>query len=272
MFVEAKSKNELAAAVKTARESEIPYFILGTGANILVGDKGFRGLVIHNRADKFRFEGNCLIAESGAVVGDLIEACVKRGFSGLEHFVGIPSSVGGAIWQNLHFLAPDRKSTLYIEPLIESAEVLDESLKTKTVDRRYFQMGYDDSILHHKPITVLEVTFELKPSDQEGMKKQMEKNLNWRSRRQPQLWEFASCGSVFKKIEGIGAGRLIDEAGLKRERVGDAMISGRHANTIINLGRASAADVRALIKLAQDKVKAHSGYELEPEIGFVGEF
>ncbi len=270
-FVEVKSKTELAAAIKAAKEEDTNYFLLGSGANILVGDKGFRGLVIHNQADNFRFEGQDLIAESGAIAADLIEASMEKRLSGLEHFAGIPSSVGGAIWQNLHFLSPDRKSTLYIESIIKSAEVLEDN-EVKTVDPEYFKFGYDDSILHHKPVTVLEVTFSLQPGDEEAMRSQIKKNLAWRERRQPQLYEFASCGSVFKKIEGVGAGRLIDEAGLKRARIGDAMISGRHANTIINLGHAKASDVMALIDLAKKTVKEETGHQLETEIGFIGEF
>ncbi len=271
-FVTAENQDELAEAVRCARENSIPYFVLGTGANLLIGDNGFRGVVVHNQAADFEFQDNYLKSESGSVVADLIETSVENGLSGLEHFVGIPSSVGGALWQNLHFLAPDREQTLYIESLLESARILDQENTIRDVDVDFFQFGYDESILRHEPIIVLEATFRLEPGNPEDMRAQMEANMQWRRARQPQLDEYRSCGSVFKKIAGVGAGRLIEEAGLKGRVVGNAQISPKHANYIVNLGGAAAADVCDLIRLVQDSVRQTSGYELEPEISFMGEF
>lgn len=271
-FYTANSKEELTRAIEMSKEEKIPFFILGTGANILVGDKGFRGLVIHNKAQGFRFENNLLIAESGAIIENLITASLKKNLSGLEHFAGIPSSVGGAIRQNLHFLSPDRKDTLFIESIVKEALVLEDCVEKK-VGGKYFQFGYDDSILHHnKDIFVLEIVFELENKDKKLIKHQISENLAWRNEKQPQLWEFPSCGSVFKKIEGVGAGRLIDKCGLKGKQIGGAMVSPKHANYIVNIGEASAQDVRKLITLVQEKVLEDSGYRLEPEIGFIGEF
>ncbi|PSO43002.1 UDP-N-acetylenolpyruvoylglucosamine reductase [Candidatus Saccharibacteria bacterium QS_5_54_17] len=271
-FVEAHSLDELADAVRQAKETGMPYFVLGTGANLLIGDGGFRGLVIHNRAESFEFNGNKLRSDSGAVIADLINASLDKKLSGLEHFVGIPSSVGGALWQNLHFLAPDRQSTLFIETVLSSARILDENLQIHEVAAEFFQFGYDESILRHKPIIVLEATFQLTLANSEDIQKQMYANMQWRRQRQPQLDEFPSCGSVFKKISGVGAGRLIEEAGLKGHRIGDAQISDKHANYIVNLGSAKAADVCGLLRLVQDSVSDNSGYGLEPEISFMGEF
>jgi len=270
-FLTVKSKKDLLDAVSYARNENTPFLILGTGANILVGDKGFRGLVIHNQASNFRFDKNILIAESGATVGDLVEASLGKGLSGLEHFIGIPSSVGGAIRQNLHFLSPDRKETLFIESIIENGLVL-EGGDEKTVSREYFQFGYDDSILHHKDVIVLEMAFKLFPKDKRLIQEQIDANLKWRQKKQPQLSEFPSCGSVFKKIEGIGAGRLIEKAGLKGVKIGGAQVSEKHANYLVNLGNATAEDVRALIRFIQERVQKETGHLLEPEIGFIGEF
>lgn len=271
-FISVKTKEELVTAIRAAKTENLPYFILGCGANILVRDKGIRGLVIHNEAKNVIFESNYkLIAESGAIVADLIEETRDRGWSGLEHFVGIPSTVGGAMWQNLHFLNPERTDTLYIASLVDSAEILDRNQSITTVNADFFQFGYDDSILHHQSVVVLSVSFTLTPKDPAEIQKQMDENMHWRREKQPQLDEYPSCGSVFKKIEGVGAGRLIDRAGLKGTRIGNAMISEKHANYIINLGNASAADVIDLIKLAQLEVKRKSGYELEPEISIIGE-
>ena len=271
-FVEVATAAELTAAVQAARNEALPYFLLGSGANILIGDKGFRGLVIHNRARAYEFEGDRLTAESGLTVAELLAATTERGLSGLEHFVGIPSSLGGAIWQNLHFLAPNRQSTVFIESLVAGAVILDETGQTGEVDRNFFQFGYDTSILHRRPLVVLAVTLNLVPKDPKDITAQAEANLAWRRQKQPQLDEFASCGSVFQKIEGVGAGRLIEQAGLKGRRVGQIEVSTKHANYLVNRGGGKASDVRALIELIQKEVEATSGYKLKPEIGFVGEF
>lgn len=271
-FVVVKSKGELVNAVIKARKNNILYFILGTGANILVGDKGFRGLVIKNEAKNSEIKNNYLIAESGAVIADLIDFTKKKELSGLEHFAGIPSTVGGAIWQNLHFLSRDRKSTIFIESIVESAEILDENNNIQKVNKDFFKFGYDYSILHDKKILITEVTFKLDPSTKNTIQKQIEENLKWRNEKQPQLHEFPSCGSVFKRIEGVGAGRLIEQVGLKRCQIGDIMVSEKHANFLVNTGNGRASDVISLINIIQNKVKKELGYNLETEISFVGEF
>lgn len=271
-FISVHSSDELITAVKAAKIENVPYFILGSGANILIRDKGIRGLVIHNRSQHVEIRPhNKLWAESGAIISDLIQMTRDHGLSGLEHYVGIPSTVGGAMWQNLHFLSPDRTETVYVASIVDEAEILDSQLERKTVNAAYFQFGYDDSILHHASVIVLSVTFKLTPKDREAIQKQMDENMAWRISKQPQLDEYPSCGSVFKKIEGVGAGRLIEKAGLKGTRIGNAMISEKHANYIVNLGDATAHDVIDLIKLAQLEVKRQLGYEIEPEITIVGD-
>jgi UDP-N-acetylmuramate dehydrogenase len=277
LFYEPTTADELAAAIQAARGHGVPWFLLGTGANILVGDRGFRGLVIRNRARHMEVRDDRVWAESGAVVyPDLIELAVSSGLSGLEHYVGIPSTVGGALWQNLHFLspAPARERTMFIAEVTHSAEILAEDGGRRTVGVDYFEFGYDDSILHHRPDVVLAATFQLRPDgtgDVERLRRVMEENLQWRRERHPPLDTEPSAGSIFKKIEGIGAGRLIDECGLKGTRIGGAMVTPRHANILINTGGATAADVHALIAYIQDVVERRTGYRLEPEIGFVGE-
>lgn len=279
-FYEPETADELARAVLAAREHRVPYFLLGMGANILIGDRGFRGLVIRNRARHMKvLPDDKVWAESGTVVyPELIELAVSNGLSGLEHYVGIPSTVGGALWQNLHFLAPApaRERTMFIEEVTHCAEILTEDGERRTVGVDYFEFGYDDSILHHRRDIVLGATFQLKRDDQLRMRRIMEENLRWRSERHPPLESEPSAGSIFKKIAGIGAGRLIDECGLKGCRVGGAMVTHRHANILINVlgleGGATAADVRALIAHIQEVVERRTGHRLEPEIAFVGEF
>lgn len=275
VLYDATSADALATAVATARRLGMPWFVLGLGANILVGDRGFRGLVIRNVARRVEFQADGIVrAESGMVVADLIPAAVDRGLSGLEHYVGIPSTVGGAVWQNLHFLspAPARERTMFIAEVVHGVELIDPHGVRRTVDREGMRFGYDTSLLHQPGHVALSAIFQLQAGDPATMRRVMEENLTWRGARHPRLETHPSAGSIFKKIEGVGAGRLIDECGLKGFRMGGAQIFSQHANIIVNVGGATAADVRALIRHVQETVAGRFNQHLEPEIGLIGEF
>ncbi len=272
LFVEVHTIDELIHALLEARRGDIPFFLLGCGANILVTDKGFRGMVIRNLANKVAFsDGGKVVAESGVVVADIIGQCCNRGLSGFEHFVGIPSTIGGAMWQNLHFLSPDRQRTVFIEEIVQASRIFTEDGQFCTVGVDYFQFGYDKSILQKRKDIVLDVTFQLSPGRKEEIREVMDANFAWRNAKQPQLEEYPSCGSVFKKIKDTGAGRLIEQAGLKGTRIGGAEISRKHANFIVNTGNARAADILQLIQYVQEEVKRKLGCTLETEITVVGE-
>jgi UDP-N-acetylmuramate dehydrogenase len=276
LMFRALTPDELAQAVLAARELEMPFFLLGLGANILVGDGGFRGLVIKNDVQTIDWLDDTRVkAGSGVkIYHDLIQMTVARGLGGLQHYVGIPSTVGGAVWQNLHFLSPppERERTMFIEEVVEGATILSEEGEVREVGLDYFQFGYDYSILHDRKDVVLDVTFRLEPTDRQVMRDTIRENLMWRDDRHPDLWLYPSAGSIFQKLEGVGAGRLIDQCGLKGHVLGNAQIFPKHANIMVNLGGATSADVRALIDLAQTTVKRELGYELKTEIGMVGEF
>jgi len=277
LYVEVSRADELVKAVTAARALNLPYFLLGLGANVLFGDAGFRGLVICNKANHFEIhpETGIVQSESGTVIyPDLIEAAMESRLSGLEHFAGIPSTVGGALWQNLHFLSPppERDRTLFIGEILSEARVLTEEGNLLTVDADYFQFEYDYSILHVRRDIVLSATFQLAAGDPESMSQIVEANLAWRRERHPPLDSEPSAGSIFKKVENIGAGRLIDSCGLKGTRVGGAVVTHRHANIIINAGGATAEDVCTLIDYIQETVEKETGYHLEPEIVFAGAF
>ena len=278
LFFRARTPDDLALAVTAAREEHIPFLLLGKGANILVGDRGVRGLVIRSEVGGVQALDDRRV-RSGAGVEiwmELIDATVSLGLGGLHHYVGIPSTVGGAVWQNLHFLspAPQRERTCFIAEVVDGAEILTEEGERKRVGLDYFKFGYDYSILHDRADVVLTVDFKLDPTPEPELRTVMRENLEWRDARHPDLGLYPSAGSIFRKIEGIGAGRLIDQCGLKGHvhESGRAMIFHNHANIIVNLGGARAADVRALIELAQTTVKRELGYELVPEIGLIGEF
>ena len=205
---------------------------------------------------------------------DLINATVAHGLGGIHHFVGIPSTVGGAVWQNLHFLspAPERERTVFWDEVMEGATILTPEGEVRRVTTDYFQFGYDYSVIHETGDLVMDVALRLHPTPVAELRRVMRENLAWRNERHPDLWLYPCVGSIFKKIEGIGAGRLIDECGLKGHVRGAAEIFHKHANIIVNLGGATATEVVALIELARSTVLRETGYELETEIDFVGEF
>ena len=271
---DAISGDDLANAVTAARAAGVPWMVLGLGANILVGDRGVRGLVIRNVSGLTSFVGEQVSADCGVIVGRLIDDCVERGLSGFEHYVGIPSTVGGALWQNLHFLspAPARDRTMFLAEIVESVDLLLPDGSRTRVDGPAMQFGYDTSRLHHSGEVALSATFRLTPRARSDIERVKQENLHWRATRHPPLDRAPSAGSIFKKIAGVGAGRLIEQCGLKGFRIGGAQVSDLHANIIVNVGEASAADVRAVILHVQKEVSARFAQTLEPEIGFVGEF
>lgn len=277
-FVIVSTRDEIVEAIEWAKDSslhsgrQLPFFLLGTGANILVGDKGYRGLVIKNEAKQTILAQSLLTVESGATIADIIQFTLEKGLSGFEHFAGIPSSIGGALWQNLHFLSADRSRTFYIEELVTAADLYTEEGEHKTVGKDYFQFGYDESILHKRHDIVLSATFTLTPEDSKIIEKKIAANIEWRSEKHPTGAVGRSAGSVFKKIDGFGAGRLIEQVGLKGKQIGGAKISDQHANFILNEHGASAVDVRSLIDLVQQKVQHELGLTMQTEISFVGDF
>lgn len=278
LLYRARTPDELARAISTARRLAVPWFLLGRGANILVGDRGYRGLVIRSEVGGVEMLDDHVVRAGAGVetFPELIETTVSGGLGGLHHYVGIPSTVGGALWQNLHFLspAPERSRTCFLAEVIAGAEVLTEEGERRRVGVDYFQFGYDQSILHDRADVVLTADFRLEPTPVAELRRVMRENLRWRDDRHPDLWLYPSVGSIFRKIEGVGAGRLIDECGLKGyvHESGRAGIFHKHANIVVNLGGATASDVRDLVDLARNTVLRETGQELVPEIRFVGEF
>jgi UDP-N-acetylmuramate dehydrogenase len=274
VLLRARTPDQLAHAVGLGRELGVATTLVGRGANILVGDQGIPGIVIRNEVQGVEFLDEVTVRAGAGVetFPDLIVETVARGLGGLHHYVGIPSTVGGALWQNLHFLSPDRSRTCFIEEVLLGAEIFTQEGERRRVDADYFAFGYDDSVLHHRDDIVLSADFRLTPAPLEELRSVMRANLEWRDDRHPDLWLYPSAGSIFQKIEGVGAGRLIDEVGLKGHVLGAAGIFHKHANIIVNLGGARATEVRGLMELAQETVSRELGYDLVPEIGLVGDF
>jgi len=273
----AESADQLAEMVRTAWRFGVKTFVMGSGSNILVSDAGIRGLVIVNRAQglEFREAGDLMTlrAESGALFATLGRQCVQRGWAGLEWAVGIPGTVGGAIYGNAGAHGGETGRHLRM------AEILQPDGMVRTWTRDDLAFGYRSSALkrHGADQTngrvptsiILAAEFAATRADPQVLQLRADELLARRKRTQP---PGASMGSVFKNPPGDHAGRLLEAAGLKNTGIGNAEISGHHANFIINLGNARASDVFALIHLAHEAVKEKFGIDLELEVELVGEW
>lgn len=277
-FTVAKNGDELAGAVLAAEKLGMPWFILGGGSNILVGDLGVRGLVIKNEARKITVNGEQLTAESGTLLSQLGLFAINHGLAGLEQFMSVPGTLGGAIFNNSHY-RPEKNE--FIGNLVEEAEIFGgrrrEGLEgtggkeaRRIVKREWFRFGYDYSRLQDEPGVVLRVKFRLQKESPEALRERSLGLLKQRNQHQP--IGSPSCGCMFKNPNGVSAGKLIDEAGLKGIKAGGISVSRTHANFMVNDGTGKATDVLELMNRVKTRVKEFYGIDLEPEIFMVGEF
>ncbi len=267
VLITANSADELCETMSLIWKSNADYFILGGGSNVLISDKGIRGITILNRAKAARFEtkGQPKVwAESGVVLSNLANRCASKGLSGLEWGATVPGTIGGAVYGNAGAFGGDLAGNLVW------AELLTESGREKwTVVKMSY--GYRTSILklHEIKAIVLSAELTLKNATKEEVPVKIEEFSKRRKTTQP---PGASMGSMFKNPPGDFAGRLIEAAGLKGTRIGKAEISPVHGNFFINHGKTDANDIRALIELARKTVKDKFGIELELEIELTGEW
>jgi UDP-N-acetylmuramate dehydrogenase len=261
------SADELAQMVEQLWALNAPFTMLGGGSNMLVSDAGVRGVVVLNKSRNVVFDDSApsVWAESGANFGAVARQAGRKNFSGLEWAAGIPGTVGGAVVGNAGAHGGDVAEDLIL------AEVLHHTKGRETWSVQDFAYQYRSSILKREPgqAVVLAASFRLRHSEPEPIKEKMDEFLAFRRRTQP---PGASMGSMFKNPTGDYAGRLIEAAGLKGARIGDAGISDLHANFFINYGGATANQVLELIRSAQDTVKSQFGVPLELEIELVGDW
>ncbi len=259
------SAAELASAVEKLWELEIEFRLLGGGSNVLVADRGISGVVILNQAKEVKFAERHAWAESGASIGSIARRAVEKGLSGLEWAATVPGTVGGAIVGNAGAHGGDTASSL------DHAEVLHRHDGRGAWDVERLEFDYRSSWLKRNPgqAIVLAGRFDLEPSDPASVRSTVEEYVEYRQQTQP---TGASIGSMFKNPEGDHAGRLIEAAGLKGKRRGDAEISSKHANFFVNHGGATSADVYALIELAQQRVAEKFDVELELEVELLGDW
>ena len=298
-FFEAKNKEDLIKAISLAKKFKLPFFILGGGSNLLVSDKGFKGLVIKIQNTKYKIQNTKIMAEVGVMLGELVNVSAKTGLSGLEWAVGIPGTVGGAIHGNAGAFGKSMKN------VVKEVEVFDLSNeKIKTFKNKDCQFDYRESIFKkNKNLIILSTKLKLKKEKKSKIERKMREYLNYR--KENQHLNLPSAGSVFKNYELrlqpahhppeksgpiknyelvkefpelrefnkknlIPAAWLIEKCGLKGKKIGGAKISEKHANFIVNLGEAKAEDVKKLINLAKKKVKNKFSITLEEEIQFLG--
>lgn len=262
-----ETKEEVREGIAFAKEKGLPWLVIGKGSNLLVSDEGYFGVVIEigkgmEKIDvEFTESGGRICAQAGVGLGMLAAAAAKASLTGLEFASGIPGTLGGAVTMNAGAYGGE------IKDVIVSATVIDKSGKERALDREQLLLGYRSSIVQKEGYLVLGAEFELQKGDEEAILEKM-RELNGR-RRDKQPLEYPSAGSTFKRPEGFFAGKLIQDAGLRGFRVGDAQVSEKHCGFVINRGNATAADVRRLIEEVQRRVEEHSGIWLEPEVKII---
>jgi UDP-N-acetylmuramate dehydrogenase len=265
LFATVHNLFELRALVRFARSRAIPHLILGRGSDVVISDRGVRGLVIQDRAEGSRVDGSTYTADAGVPMARAATETQKAGLTGLEFGLAIPGTVGGAVWANAGAHESDMARVL------ESARVLDVDGRESIIPAAELGLAYRDSRFKHaREELVLDATFRLEPADPDVIKDRLDEIRRWRQAHQP--LGLPSAGSVFRNPEGDSAGRLIEAAGLKGTRIGGATVSEKHANFIVNDQKGTAADVRRLGDTVRDAVAASAGVELVYEIEFVGDW
>ena len=266
VFVMPGNLEEVQRILEICRTEDLPYFILGNGSNLLVGDGGFRGVVlqIFKKMNDVRVEGERVTAQAGVLLSKVASAAYNASLTGLEFAAGIPGTLGGAVRMNAGAYGGEMKQVL------ESAVVLTQEGELLTIPVEELGLAYRTSVVEKKDYVVVEATLRLKKGDQAAIREVMDDLKQRRVTKQP--LEFGSAGSTFKRPEGYFAGKLIEDAGLRGFRIGDAQVSEKHCGFVINRGNATAAQVCELMQEVVKKVKETSGVTLEPEVKRIGEF
>ena len=261
-----EQEEELIKLIPYLNQIEQNYFILGNGSNLLVGDKGYRGIIIKlgEGMNRITVEENCIRAQAGALLSQVAAAARDAGLSGLEFAAGIPGSVGGGVVMNAGAYDSEMKQ------ITESVKVMDKEGKILILDNDTMEFGYRTSIIKNRPFIVLEVILRMHPGVKEEIQETMDELMEKRRSKQP--LNYPSAGSTFKRPEGYFAGKLIMDAGMRGYRIGGAQVSNKHCGFVVNMGNASAADVKEVIEEVQERVKERFHVSLEPEVIFLGDF
>lgn len=265
-YVLPQCRSEIMALVRLLREAGEPYYILGNGSNLLVGDQGYRGVIlqIFKNYNKITVEGQEICIQAGALLSKIAKIALDHELSGFEFAAGIPGTMGGAVVMNAGAYGGEMKDVL------REAVVLTRQGEILTLTGPELELGYRTSAVMKKDYIVLEARIALRKSSAEAIRTRMEELKERRTAKQP--LEYPSAGSTFKRPAGQFAGKLIMDAGLKGFSVGGAKVSEKHCGFVINSGGATAADVRELMDKVIRRVAEKFEVTLEPEVKMLGEF
>lgn len=275
-LADVRGRDALVGALRIARIAGVPVTLLGGGSNVLVGDKGVRGLVVRVRGGAIeRCAADIVRAEAGVTINEVVRWTITRGLSGLEAWAGTPGTVGGAIFGNAHF------DGRLIGELLVNAELVTLDGQLTRVPASDMEFGYDDSRLRRTGETLVSAEFRVTPDGSPmELRRVARRSLAFRKRTQP--LDTPSAGCIFQNPDpardaipaGVpaSAGALIDRAGLKGRSIGGACVSATHGNFIVNTGSATATEIRDLVRLCRDEVERRFGIRLREEIVYVGEF
>ena len=265
VFVNASSSEEIVSVISYCLEHHIPYMCMGNGSNMLVSDKGIRGVVISigSNMSEVQVVDNMIYAEAGALMSKIASAALGAELSGFETLSGIPGTVGGGIYMNAGAYGGEIKSVL------KNVTFISKNNDIVTMDTDQLELGYRHSIFETNGGIIVKCCLELKKGNKNEISAAMKEYSTRRNEKQP--LSMPSAGSTFKRPEGHFAGKLIQDAGLMGFSIGGAQISTKHAGFIVNTGNATAADVLALIEHVRKTVFAQSGIMLEPEVRLIGE-
>ncbi len=265
-YVTPHSGEEATQVIKACREWKLPFYILGNGSNLLVSDKGFRGVIIQmfKNYSEVSVDGVCVTARAGALLSKIAKTALENNLTGLEFAAGIPGTLGGAVVMNAGAYGGEMKDVL------EEVGVLSGEGEILRLKREELDLGYRTSVIARKGYIVLEAKMRLQEGKREAIASRMEKLKEKRVSKQP--LELPSAGSTFKRPEGNFAGKLIMEAGLRGFSVGDAQVSEKHCGFVVNKGGATALQVRELMQEVIRRVEETSGVTLEPEVKMLGEW
>lgn len=263
-FVRPK-RQQVQPIISLCQQCQVPWMVVGNGSNLLVGDKGIRGLVLElgNMAG-ISVEGDVVLAEAGALLSATARRAAEAGLTGMEFAAGIPGSIGGAVVMNAGAYGGEMCQ------IIQKVTVLTKEGEEKSLSLEELELGYRKSCILKNHYIVLEAGLKLSEGDRDAIFQRMAKLREQRIQKQP--LEYPSAGSTFKRPEGYFAGKLIQDAGLLGYQVGGAQVSEKHGGFVINKEKATAAEIRQLISDVQCKVEEQFGVRLEPEVKFTGEF
>lgn len=265
-YIQINSIEMLVMIIHMCREYQVQFYVIGNGSNLLVGDKGYRGVIIEigNKMNEVTCEGNVIFAQAGALLSKVARMALQEGLEGLEFAAGIPGTLGGAMVMNAGAYGGEMKD------VTESVTVLNQLGEVLEISAKELKFGYRTSIIEQEKYIVLGVKLKLNKGKIEEIQKKMDELRTQRVTKQP--LDYPSGGSTFKRPEGYFAAKLIDDTGLRGYQVGGAQVSEKHCGFVINKNKATAADVVALMEDVGVKVQQKYSVKLELEIKRIGEF